>query len=570
MKAQPSPGSLWPIVILICLQSAHLAYSQEVLDWGDLVITELMADPDPCAGSCHREFVEVLNRSGHAVPLDSFWLQVGSRKIYPGEKGAEEERSGNTQEDYLQPGAYMAVEGMQVSNREGKIAVWSAGGRILHWVSYAYPFDGPQWKAEGGWSLEAMDPELLCAISSQWQWSKDPSGATPGRENSVRAHLRDMQAPAYLYHGFGEDRMYLYFSEILGAPGSTLPGFVVQADGVRSSSAWLEKDKGHCVVLEFPGGLSRRPGYLVKLPALTDCEGNQMGEESFGTGLPSEALPGSLVINEIMFQPRAGHQEYIELFHAGPGHTDLAQLAVGTAAEGEIPDRHYPLSDHSRMLGKGGYVVLCRDSHALMENYDLELSGAWLELPDLPSLPSSGGKIWLFDRSGNSLDVAVFSAEMHMAGMDHTEGVSLERIRSREGGEDPSNWHPAASIEGYCTPGKANSQLASNENGESLLQLIPEVFSPGYDGYQDFQQIEIRGLKTGTILRLWITDLEGRLVSTLGNNHIVGPVSSYTWDGRDGSGRPVKPGFYVVHLEAFHLDKNRQWRQRAASGVIYP
>ena len=40
-------------------------------------------------------------------------------------------------------------------------------------------------------------------------------------------------------------------------------------------------------------------------------------------------------------------------------------------------------------------------------------------------------------------------------------------------GTDPGNWHSSASIEGYATPGRANSQNIDGQVAEHVLNLEP-------------------------------------------------------------------------------------------------
>ncbi len=46
-------------------------------EWGDVVINEVMADPDPGAGEFLGEYVELFNRSDYPVQLEGWRLRCG-------------------------------------------------------------------------------------------------------------------------------------------------------------------------------------------------------------------------------------------------------------------------------------------------------------------------------------------------------------------------------------------------------------------------------------------------------------------------------------------------------------
>jgi hypothetical protein len=194
-----------------------------------------------------------------------------------------------------------------------------------------------------------------------------------------------------------------------------------------------------------------------------------------------------------------------------------------------------------------------------MEAYGLERSGRWVEVKEMPSLPDGGATLLLFDRSGHTLDQVNYHPEMHAPGLHSSQGVALERVEE--------SWHSAASVAGYMTPGEANSQSIAVPATAGVLNLEPAVFHPGTDGYRDVQGIVLAGLDRGSLLQLWITDMEGRRLRTLANNHLSGEAAVYCWDGCDDSGQTLPRGFYVVHLEVVDPAGGRH-RYRKVSGLL--
>ena len=60
---------------------------------------------------------------------------------------------------------------------------------------------------------------------------------------------------------------------------------------------------------------------------------------------------------------------------------------------------------------------------------------------------------------GIVVDEVKYKDDWHFQLIDNAEGVALERIDPGKPGQDPDNWHSAASTAGYGTPTYKNSQF---------------------------------------------------------------------------------------------------------------
>ncbi len=541
--------------------------------WGDVVFTEVMYDPDPPVDLFIGEYLELYNRSGDTISLEGWRVKAGERSLLltASLTGQDQDPgSGSSTELRLAPGQFTVVTGITLPNQGATLALYSRDGVRVHAASYRAPYDGPEWKKEGGWSLESPDPDMVCNAYRLWQFSTDPSGGTPGRLNSVDAELEDCEPPLFLWLGFGDSStVCLQYSEPLQVTGD-LAGRITAGPGrVPATNVSGSEPLSDQLVCIFPVDLSQVAEFRIRVPGVADCTGNLSREMALRTGRGSPPSPGSMLISEIMYDPAEGAPEYIELFNPGPGFADLKDLSLDVAGEGEKPEQFRALSPRSRIVAPGSYVVMTRDIHHLMDAYGLDLSGSWLEMEPVESLPNSGGVVYLACRAGNSVDVAVFGDRMHMELMDDTRGVSLERISWDRPGNDPGNWHSAASMDGYATPGRENSQSAPAGAFQELLILEPGVFSPDNDGTDDLLTIQLAPGEQGCVVRLWITDLSGNTVRILANNHVTGQVALYTWDGERDNGQMAAEGLYVVHLRGYHPVSGNRWSDRAATAIIY-
>lgn len=544
----------------------------QVAGWGEVVFNEVMADPHPPVYIA-REYLELYNRSGRELDLAGWVLQVNSRSYTLSADLIPE----GTQ---LVPGAFATFYDLTLPNQGAILTLFDPLGNLVHAVRYALPWDGADWKKEGGWSLESPDPEQVCNISENWEFSIDPAGGTPGSANSRQAVLEDREVPVLLYPGYqnpgeedpeemGAGVIRLYFSEPVVLSPRELQEIVLQPGNLLPQEAHLLAPFSDILELRFPAVLRERPHFSIRIPGICDCQGNESLSLEARAGSVSKPESGGVQINEIMYDPSEGFPEYIELAVRGTSFYDLMQLALHVVEEGAPAGDPYPLSDHSRLLSPGSYLVVTRSVEHLREAFHLARSGQWVEAPGLRNLNNKGGTLYLTDRAGNVLDRADYADHLHAGILSDTRGISLERISGERSGSDPDNWHSAAAIEAYATPGRVNSQAMNQTERDRLFWVDPGVFSPDNDGYQDLLEIGISTGGNGWILTVWITDLRGIVWRTLANNHLTGPVTRYTWDGAAEDGSMLPPGIYVVHATAFHPATGGKWIRKCAAGVVY-
>ena len=68
-------------------------------------------------------------------------------------------------------------------------------GKIIDEVSYTPSWHTSTIKRDGGWTLERIYPGNSCALAGHWTSATDPSGGTPGRQNSVFNTQSDLEGP---------------------------------------------------------------------------------------------------------------------------------------------------------------------------------------------------------------------------------------------------------------------------------------------------------------------------------------------------------------------------------------
>lgn len=549
------------------MQDTVITVMRNESQWGDLVFNEVMADPDPSV-RYDQEYLELYNRSEYPVNPEGWQLKVNERSYTLTTSMFEFLAE-------LNPDEFGVISGITLPNEGALLSLYNGEGVLMHAASYREPWHELDWKKEGGWSLESPDAEQLCRVSVNWEYSTDPGGGTPGRINSNCKVLEDLEQPVLLYAGVGNSglgnsgELLLHYSEPVRLLRDGKGVFSLDPGGVEPDSVITLDPLSEILKLSFSEAFSSWSSYTFTLPELTDCMGNISDVQEFRGGAVSQPVYGSVLINEMMYDPEEGFPPYVELYLPGESFIDLQDLAIHLVEEGGSPDNPIALASHSRLFLPGQYLVLTSCVAQLRDAYQLDLTGRWVEVEALAGLKRSSGVIYLTDRSGQIVDMAIYNDQMHMELLNDPRGISLERISVDRSGIDPVNWHSAASIEGYATPGRANSQSMGTIGSERLLDVEPEVFSPDSDGYNDLLRVTITTGENDWVVGLWITDLQGNRIRELANNHLAGPSATYIWDGEGENGAMQSMGFYVVHARGYRPSTGEQWVRRRAVGVVY-
>ncbi len=84
-------------------------------------------------------------------------------------------------------GDVFGFSSLQLTNSGASLSLLSAEGRTISSVSYTDKWYNDAAKADGGWTIEQIDPNNPCGGKNNWTASVDPSGGTPGTINSVDA-----------------------------------------------------------------------------------------------------------------------------------------------------------------------------------------------------------------------------------------------------------------------------------------------------------------------------------------------------------------------------------------------
>ena len=525
----------------------------------DIVVTEILADPNPQVGLPDAEFIEIFNRSANPIDLNGWKLSdgtsvatFGSQIILPNEYWIVTSASAVSKFSGL--GKVIGLTNFPSLNNDAD-ALTLRSSTTIDSVNYNSAWYKDEDKANGGWSLELIDPNNLCGDANNWVASTDPKGGTPGKQNSVFANKPDAEGPKLLSVIASPSQLILTFNERLEKPLGLVSVNItppLTIGNLALSNPALTEIK-----IDLTQPVANRQLYNLQIANLRDCAGNLILPEfsQLDFALPETADSLDLIINEVLFNPRPGGVDFVEVYNNSAKYINLKDFRLANWENGMVKNSKTISSNF--ILGPSAYVVFTPDPGVLKAQYLQGIERTILKT-DLPSLNDDEGTISLVSSQNKILDFFGYSDKMHSSFLKDTEGVSLERISVLQNPNDGNNWKSASSNAGFATPGYINSNARpDNFVNEHAVTLEPEVFSVQQPG-QDFSKIHYKFDQSGWVANVKILDQQGRLVKTVANNETLTFEGFFRWDGDQEDGTKSRVGYYVVWFEVFDNTGNIQ------------
>lgn len=539
--------------------ASFLYFVADAPEPGDVVINEIMADPDPTVGLPAVEFIEIHNTTADKTfDLADWTLTDGNG-------------TGTLPAATLQPGGFailcddgnatlfttfglavgFATFPSSLTNTGELLDLKDPSGVTIDAVTYSDAWYNDDIKAGGGWTLERVDPTTPCSSAANWTASNDALGGTPGEQNSVFAITPDVTAPTLVSVFVNSAaQIELLFSEAMNTV--SLAGGNYQFDPALSVDLSIPTSD-HQVQLTLATALVVGQLYTVTVTGVTDCVGNTIGAGNTLTfALPEPVLPGDVVINEVLYDPAGSGSDFVELYNRSGKVLSIAGWKLANEIDGVIGNATV-ITSSAFILMPGEYVLITEDEDNIAERYPLSRTDRFVQA-DMPSYNNGEGVVVLQDAAGDTLDRFAYNDELHFALLNSSDGVSLERVSPARPTDDATNWHSAAENVGYATPGYQNSQYSPSSTISGELTIERRIFSPDNDGFEDVLNITYLFQAPGFTGTLKVFDVAGREVKTLIDNQLLGTVGTISWDGIREEGDLARMGPYIVMLEAFDVD----------------
>lgn len=538
----------------------------------DIVINEIMADPSPPVELPEWEYIELYNTSDYPINLHN-WKFIAGNSEYRFDESIE-----IGPKDYLILCHEDAVKlflvfnsckgfiSFKISNFGLDMALFDDNDYLISSVNFDVSWHSESYKKEGGWSLEQIDEDNPCAGRPNWSSSVSGAGGTPGRCNSIK-NINILPPELDYIFPLSNNTIAVHYNQNMNVETlKTADNYFIKEMQIHPMEVSTIPNKNDYVELIFEQEFDEERLYTLNITDVRNCKDVLLENEIDAPfGIPSKVEIGDIIINEILFNPISPCVDYLEIYNRSDKVIDLSKLMIGTIKESfpnppdtitkEICQDGRLLLPHSYLLISSNNEIVIKQYHACCQPTITD-NRCFIETKEFPSFPNSEGRILLCNKSRNIIDEVYYSEKMHYDLLVETKGVSLERIAFNNSSSDKNNWHSASYNVNYGTPGYENSMSMNviEEDIDEGVYIVPEIFSPDGDGYDDNCAIHYKFKENGFSMNVNIFNSKGILIRNLLHNNLVSDEGFVTWDGCDNNNHRVELGIYIVQIEIFDLE----------------
>ena len=456
--------------------SGSISFSYITFSPGMIVFNEIMADPDPVVGLPNAEYVEIYNTTNFVVDIGGWSYTHGSTtKQIPAYQMQANEYLILCKTDFVnlftEYGNVLGIEAFpQITNTGQTLILKDNEGQEIDRVSYTIGWYGTSYKEDGGWSLEKIDPTNTCSPNMNWTASVDPSGGTPGRQNSVFANVVDTIPPYIINVSISSgNELLVKFSEHVDTSTSlVLSNYDLQPGFGTPIYAFSEINKTDEVTLQFPSSFIEDVEYSLHVRNIKDVCDNIMQQQTINFML-YDAKEYEVIFSEIMAVPDPvvllPNAEYIELYNRTDKNIDLTDwvLSVGSTKK--------TLSGCT--INANSYLVLCNQNNVNLFTGVENIVG----ITSFPSIPNTSGTLTLSSKSDKVINTVSYSDKWYKDKFKANGGYSLEIIDLNNPCEGENNWRASNDVSGG-TPGRQNSINGTNPDLYSPYPIAAELIAP--------------------------------------------------------------------------------------------
>jgi len=551
-----------------CNNDVRVYFTPVWVEAGDVLFTEIMADPIPEVNLPGKEYLEITNRTQYTFNTKNWIFRNGDQTISlpsgiigPGEYIIFCSLSDTSL--FSKYGKTTGLKPFPVLTDVGKlIALSDSLGYLIHGLEYSSGWYSDKLKEDGGWALEIIDINYPFFSDGNWEASISNTGGTPGLENSVARTNPDNCFKGIL-NVFPYDTISfdLWLSETIFDLENNVQNILI--DHVPADSVEVVDPLYQHFRIKAKTPFETEQVYTLHLsPLMLDFSGNPIIDNISCFGIPARAKAGDIVFNELLFYPYPDDPDYIELYNCSDRVIDVSRLYLASIDESGDTSTIKVIGEESRCFLPWSFYVVTTDRESVLNRYLSSDEKTVFNTHSLPSMPNDRGHLILLNRELDLIDEVLYSEEMHYSLLADNRGISLEKIRPQAASSESMNWHSASESAGWGTPGRENSVFSRGIQTDDRITLSSDRITPDNDGYEDLLVIDLNLEGNGNVVTVTIFNETGNYVKRIAENLFAGSRAAIVWDGTADDGNIVSTGIYIFLIELYNdKGKTKLWKK---------
>lgn len=509
-----------------------------------LVVNEVFANPNNSSLTTF-EFIELYNNSSSSIDLNEYILHINNNQIpltniriapqqYLILTSAEAEAS-------LSPygNIFITSRWYALSNTSAIIKI-TKNNLIIDEISYYNNWHNTTVKRNGGWSLERINPNWNCDIQNNWGSSVHPMGATPGKQNSIHNNKQQPQIDISNFK-ITANSIRLTLNSPLSHLGNLMVDNFKLTPSVGNPNNITMDAPNNSITLHFSQPIHPQEMYVLEIGGITFCN-LPIEERKLILFEQPDVKFNDIVINEILFNPKDGGSDFVELYNTTNKAISLQNWKIGNRT----------ISTELIILEPQNYLVITTNKESLVQLYPNALVKNIHQVVSLPAYSNQQGIVTLYSHTSLLMDSLFYNAEMHSPILTDQKGISLERQSYFKPTNSSENFKSASTITRGATPGYQNSNNIDIYLKKNFVFLSSKIITPNNMDNNRFLELNYDFMTTENIANVTVFDEKGRVVNRLIRQQTIGNQGKITWDTLDINGTKVSPGHYILLMEIWN------------------
>jgi hypothetical protein len=499
----------------------------------DIIITEIMCNPNPSIGLAEKEYIELYNRSDCPINLKTVQLAV-NESIYELPHIVLESQHhiciyNSSLSEQEHSFGILSIPDIRALNNDGATIALLQENIIISSVTYSKSWYQSTFKETGGWSLEKIDYNNCAETTANWKASQDYSGGTPGYINSVYKSDSETSHPKINSLKLLNDTcLYIHVSENCNL--NLLSNCTFEDNSIASIHAINYSLQNFYIYFSRP--YSAHKAYNLNYSGVVN-HNNIPINWNYSFALCDSLLNrNDIIISEILFNPENETDEFIEIYNTSFQFYDLSEIFIARIIDSDYT-QIYPLAEKPKLIKPYSYSVISTDSVYWKSVSKCKTSAIFSEIPHLPSFPNTEGNCVILNKWGIVIDSIWYHESMHTPNLLSVKGISLERISNDNQLFSRSNWESANYYGAAFSPGCANS------HGDEPRMYVQE--NNGTTTFSIHSHTSISSIRISTY----------NCLGVLLSHKTIHPHSSstkFSWDDIKDNNKKYNQGIYFTHI----------------------